>query len=161
MNANASLASEGRYFSDTGAPLGTGVFPPKVGSETTFLITWTINRTLHALQEAVVTATLPQNVRFGGARKTSLGEVSFNEASRTLTWKISDIGSDIAQATADIELIYTPTADDESTYGKLLSGSTLRAQDAETGAIITSESGEITTELPADATAAGKGIVKN
>lgn len=159
LNANVTLSAGARYYDASGAPLGTGPFPPRVGQETTFLIIWSFTRSLHELNDVTVTATLPQNVRFNAIRNTSTGSVAYNESSRALTWSITHIPSDVADGTAQIEVAYTPSAADSDTYGKLLSGSTLRAEDAETSAILTAEVGEVTTEMPDDTTAAQKGIV--
>ena len=159
LNANVSLSANARYYDESGAPFGSGTFPPRVGEETTFLLTWSITRTLHALDNVMVTAALPQNVRFNAIRNTSTGSVAYDEASRTLTWSITSIPSDVALGTAQIEVTYTPSEADVDTYGKLLSGSILRAEDAETKAILTAQVGEITTEMPNDIIAEQKGIV--
>lgn len=159
MNANASISSEARYYNESGAPLGSGAFPPKVGQETMFLLSWSFARTLHALQDVTVTATLPPDVRFQAVRNTTLGGVSYESSSRVLTWSIAEIAEDVAAGSAQIEVVYTPGEEDVDTYGKLLSSTVLRAVDAQTGAIITAQSGEITTEMPSDEVAEGKGIV--
>lgn len=161
LNAHASLSSEIRYYDASGAPVGTGAFPPKVGQETTFLLTWAFTRALHALEDVTISATLPPNTRFQAVRNTSLGGVSFDSASRTLTWSITEVGEDIPSGNAQIELVYTPTEEEVNTYGKLISGSVLRAIDGKTSAVITAQAGEINTELPSDSVAGGKGIVTN
>lgn len=159
LNANVSLSANARYYDESGAPVGSGTFPPRVGEETIFLLAWSFARSLHALDDVTVTATLPQNVRFNAIRNTSTGSVTYDESSRTLTWNITSIPSDVSSGTAQIEVVYTPSEGDVDTYGKLLSGSVLRAEDTETKAILTAQVGEITTEMPDDATAAQKGIV--
>lgn len=159
LSANVSLSANARYYDESGALLGSGAFPPREGEETTFVISWSFTRALHAIDNATITATLPQNVKFQAVRAKSTGSVSYDESTRVLTWSTANIPDDMAEGSADIEIVYTPSDADVGGYGKLLSGSSFRGEDAETGAIITAQVGEITTEMPDDIIANGKGIV--
>lgn len=159
LNANVSLSANARYYDENGALIGSGAFPPRATEETTFVLSWSFTRGLHAINNATITATLPQNVRFQAARARSTGSLAYNESTRVLTWSIANIPDDITSGTAEFEVVYTPSNADVGSYGKLLSGSSLRGEDAETGAIVTSQAGEVTTEMPSDTIANGKGIV--
>lgn len=159
LNANVSLGASARYYDTSGALVGSGTFPPHTGEETTFVLSWNFTRGLHAINNATVTATLPQNVRFQAVRETSTGSLTYNDSTRILTWSIANIPDDITSGTAEFEVVYTPSDADVGEYGKLLSGSNFRGEDAETGAVVTSQAGEITTEMPNDTVANGEGIV--
>lgn len=160
LNANVSLSAAARYYDTSGAPLGSGPFPPHAGEETTFVLDWSFNRTLHGLRDVTVTATIPQNIRFQAVRSVAIGSVSYNETTRTLTWSMSEIPADISTGNAQVEIAYTPSDADVEEYGKLLSGSILRGEDEITSAVVTAEAAEVTTEMPEDTIAAGKGIVQ-
>ncbi len=159
VNASVSLGSSARYYDESGALLGSGTFPPKVGEETTFVLTWSFTRALHAVHDVTITATLPQNVRFNAIRNTSTGSVAYDDASRVLTWNISEIPDDVTSGAAQIEITYTPSDADVDTYGKLISDALFRGIDTQTQAVLTARAGALTTEMPDDTIAAGKGLV--
>lgn len=161
LNAQVSLTASARYYNEGGAPLGRGVFPPRVGEETTFLLDWTFTRALHAVNNATITATLPQNVTFLALQDATIGAMTYDEATRTLTWKSTSIPEDVTSGTVHFEVAYVPDEADVDTYGKLLSGSIFRSEDAETQAILTAQVGGITTELLGDVVADSKGIVQD
>ena len=58
-------------------------------------------------------------------------------------------------------LSVTPGPEDVDTYVKILSSSNLQASDSTTGARVSAEADQLTTELPSDETAAGRGIVSD
>lgn len=159
LNANVAFSANARYYDASGAPLGSGAFPPRVGQSTTFLASWNFTRTLHGINDVTVTATLPQDVNFSAVRAASTGSVAYDSSSRTLTWSIANIPEEVDSGSAQIELAFVPGDADVDTYGKILSGSVFRGIDAITGAVLTSQVEELTTEMPDDIIAAGKGIV--
>lgn len=160
LNANVAISSTARYYDATGTPLGSGEFPPKAGQETMFVLDWSFTRALHGVSGATVTATLPQNVAFQAVRSTTLGSVAYDSATRVLTWSMSEIPTDISTGSAQVEIVYTPSDADVDEYGKLLSGTAFRAEDETTHAVVTASASEVTTEMPSDTVAAGKGIVQ-
>ncbi len=62
-------------------------------------------------------------------------------------------------ATAEFGVSLTPDEADIGASVRLLSGSLLRVTDAKTRATIEAEVDALTTDLPQDKTAAGKGVV--
>ncbi len=159
VRGDMALTQSVRYFDDTGIVLGDGVFPPRVGEDTEFLANLTLTRSLHALDAAEVHMTLPLRVRSGTLRSPSFGTLSWDEEHRWVVWKLGYIPEDLSSVTASIPLIYTPDLQDEGTYGSLITSTTITAKDAVTGEERSLVLGEVTTELPDDSHAQGKGTV--
>ncbi len=160
MKANADLFSEGRYYSEQGAPLGTGPLPPEVGQATTYKVFWTIGEAVHDLESVSVTATIPPDVSWNNQVLSSLGNATYDSGTQTVTWEISDLPAG-QSATTEFSLKLIPGSEDVGTFVKLLSGAVLKATDIKTQSAILSEAEPLTTEIPNDTFAAGRGTVSD
>ncbi len=159
LSAGVALEAFAHYYSADGAPIGSGPMPPKVNEETTYEVVFTINHSLHALDDLVLSATLPPGVTFAGNSVADMGELSYDEVNRTIGWHVTSIPSDTGMLSAKFFISATPGPEDEDTFMKLLSATSLRAADDKTGARIDRTNDALTTELPKDTFAAGKGTV--
>lgn len=159
INSEAELQVSGRYYTDDGAPLGNGPMPPEVGSETTYRIFWTIENTLHDLENVEVSATLPPDVSWELQTAAELGSISFDQASNTVTWSITNLPASITRVQANFAVSVTPDEDDVGAFMKLTSGSILKATDVSTNAQLESSSDSVTTELEGDEFAEDRGVV--
>ncbi len=159
LNAAVNFAVTAHYYSSEGAAIGSGPLPPEVSQATSFEIMWAVNHALHPLEELVVTATLPPGVGFAGNAASDTGAVTYDELTRTVRWEASAIAADAGNLHAKFFVSATPGEEDVDTFMKILSGSVLRVTDEKTGARIDRTAAEVTTELPDDSFAAGKGTV--
>lgn len=158
VNSNTTITAKGLYYQDS-TPVGTGPLPPKVGQTTSYRVYWTVTNSLHALNQVSVSATLPPNVTFVAQKQIDIGTLTFDTPTRTLTWTIDRLPTTVPSATTAFDLSVTPTADDVGKFMKLINESDLTATDSKTNTIIQKSSDAITTELPDDSEAAGKGSV--
>lgn len=159
LNASATVSAAARYYAaDSGAPIGDGPLPPKSGESTSYKIFWTIDPSVHALERVVMTATLPPDVVWNERTSASLGNISFDGTSQTVRWEIAELPAEQA-ASAEFSVRLTPGDEDVGTFAKLLSGSSFRATDMETESSLEESADALTTELPADSFATGKGLV--
>lgn len=69
----------------------TGPFPPKVGAETSYTITWTMKPTENALTGASASATLPIGVIWSGVLSPQSETVTYNPESRVVSWAIGGL----------------------------------------------------------------------
>ena len=53
MKASAELSASARFYSDSGAPIGEGPLPPKVGEATSYRVFWKIAKAVHELDDVV------------------------------------------------------------------------------------------------------------
>lgn len=158
--SNASVFAQARYFAEDGTPLGSGELPPTVGATTSYRIIWNLTNSLHDLGSVEVSTTLPQDVTWKDVSTTDIGTLSYHPTTRQVRWQISKLPSDIKAAEAWFDVAITPKASDTGKFVKLTNQTTLEATDLVTGTQANSSVGILTTELPTDEFAAGKGAVR-
>ncbi|MBT3730054.1 hypothetical protein HOG29_01730 [bacterium] len=83
------LTSRSLYFA--GPFTNTGPMPPKVESETTYTVIWTINNSSNTVDNTIVTATLPSYVRWVGQTSPINEDISFNSVGGQITWNVGSI----------------------------------------------------------------------
>ncbi len=84
-----ALANKALYYS--GPFTNSGPIPPKVETETTYTIVWTLSNTSNSVSKAVAKATLPSWMRFVGNISPSSADLSYNSSTREITWNIGNI----------------------------------------------------------------------
>ena len=114
---------------------------------------------VHNLEDVTVSATLPEGVVWDTFSQADLGVIAYDAGNRIVTWTIAALPDDIAQVGANMSLSITPTSADVGTFVNLLGPSLMVAKDVETGSPVESGAGTVTTELPDDGLAQGKGVV--
>ncbi|MBI4713574.1 DUF11 domain-containing protein [Candidatus Uhrbacteria bacterium] len=159
VNSNVKLTSEARYFSEDGTPFGSGPLPPRVGETTTYRIFWTLNNSLHELENVEVSTILPQDVSWKENSAKDIGTLIFNSTTRQVRWQISKLPIEIKNAQAWFDVSITPKSQDVGKFVKLSNQTTLEAIDSITKTEMNSSLPVLTTELSNDEFANGKGIV--
>ena len=159
LNSDTHFTAAARYFTADGAPLGSGPLPPKVGQTTSYNLLWTLNNSLHPLTDVRVSATLPPGVTWTNAATADSGSVTYDAASRVVSWTVASAAASSAPLTANFEVGVTPSANDAGTFVKLLSGSAFRATDSVTASSLQQTGDILTTECTGDTGVTGKGYV--
>lgn len=159
INTEAAFSAEMRYYSQNGAPLGSGPLPPTVSQSTTFIAFWRIENALHDLENIEAKAVLPPNVEFDNQIGSDLGDVRFDASTRTISWIIPYLPKDVTTLEARFAVKITPTSDQVGRFVKLLSGTSFRATDSTTKAILQRATDTLDSELPNDQDAQGFGAV--
>lgn len=159
LNSEAKFSAEMRYYSENGAPLGNGPLPPTVSETTTYIAFWRIENRLHDLENVEVKAVLPPNVQFDNQIGSDLGDIRFDASTRTVTWTIPYLPKDLTRLEARFAVKITPTSDQVGKFVKLLSGTSFRATDSTTKAILQRATDTLDSELPNDQDAQGLGFV--
>ena len=159
LNSNLSTTAEARYYTTDGEAAGSGPLPPKVDATTSYRIVWFLTNTLHPLKETVVTTTLPSHVTWINRTETAYGTVSFDEPTRVVTWRVQELPANLGTASATFDISITPKTHDVGSFVKLINATSVETIDVITQARLTRSMESLTTELPTDQEAAGKGIV--
>jgi uncharacterized repeat protein (TIGR01451 family) len=160
INSDTSLAAEARYYDADGAPVGSGPLPPKVGETTTFRIFWTINNTLHDLKNLSTTMTMPAGVAWINNVQADTGSLTFNEITKQVSWKISTLLKTSSLITAWFDVAITPAEKDVGYFYTLANPTALETTDVFTNDLVHGSTDALTTALPNDSLAAGKGVVE-
>lgn len=160
LRTDAALMAEVRYFSEEGAPLGSGPLPPKVGEPTVYRVSWNLNKNVHALKDLDVSAVLPRNVSFVGAVTSSAGELTFDKNSRSVSWKLNRMPDNVNSAYMEFDIELTPVATDDGKFVDLIGDTTFQAYDENIKENIIQVIKALNTDLQNDESAQGKGVVR-
>lgn len=160
------LEAAALYYTKDGDQLGVGPLPPTVGQTTKYRVFFSITATTGDVREAVVEALLPENVRWTGDSSVTNGSsIDYLPTSRRVRWQAGLIpagtGPDSARVGASFEVEITPVAADVGSSPVLLQSIDIHGQDAATGLPLRAMAPAVTTDLPFDVRAAGKGAVVN
>ncbi len=157
--SDAKFAADARFYTEEGAPEGSGPLPPVVGQATTYRINWTVSKTLHELKDLKTTAVLPQNVSWPKHFTVSAGDLSYDDSTRTVTWQLNRMPADVGQVKADFDLTLTPTVYDASRFADLIGQAQFMAQDPVAGQGVQLIQSGLSTDLQNDDYAKNKGVV--
>jgi len=160
INSDGKLTAEVRYYDTDGAPVGSGSLPPKVGETTTYRVFWTISNSLHDLNNSSVTMSLPANIGWVNNVQTDNGSLTFNETTRQVSWKFSTLSKDTKTTLAWFDVAVVPTTGDVGKFVTLTNPTAFQATDSVTNELIQNSTDALTTALPNDELAVGKGVVE-
>ncbi len=147
-----SLISKAQH---TGGPFkNTGPWPPESDKETTYTISWSLVNTVNSVGGASVSATLPLFVRFTGAISPSDGSLSYNDATRTVTWNAGDVpaGTGISgnARTVSFQVALLPSVSQQGTSPVLMNAPTVTGTDRFTQKQLSTVGTLLTTQTTSD-----------
>lgn len=157
---DADVVVEARYFTEEGAPLGSGPLPPVVGKTTNYRVYWQVRKTLHDLSEARVSAVLPKIVAWTGKTEAEGGVFAYDETTRTVSWSLGRVPDGVKSIEGWFELALTPQGVDVGRFASLLGETAFQAQDARLNELVTRTKPALNTDLSQDEGARGKGVVR-
>lgn len=162
--SKATVSVEPRYYGDQGEVYGIGPLPPMAGKTTIYRVSWYIGNTTNELTNVVVSAVVPSTVYWTGKNvTTTAGDITFDAVTRTVTWSLNRMPAGVGGTNSTIavtfELAVTPAASDVGASMVLLDSTSFSATDSFTASAIQLSRDKVTTNLPNDPQAAGKGVV--
>lgn len=117
----------------------SGSLPPKAESETNYVVTWTLSNTTNSVNQAVAVATLPIYTNWVGFVAGTKENISYNEVSREITWKIGSVspntGIDINREVSFI-VAFKPSLSQVGFAPTLIKNITLSGQDSFSGSAV-------------------------
>jgi hypothetical protein len=163
VGTDLALTAKGLYSS--GAFKNTGPWPPVADQETTYTIDLSLTNTVNSVAGTVVTGVLPSYVRYVGATSPADGSVSYNAATRTVTWRAGEIpagsGFGTAARSAAFQVALLPSASQRGTSPILMSSVKVTGTDLFTKKELSLTRPEITTQITLDpGYVQGKGEVR-
>jgi hypothetical protein len=87
----------------------TGPWPPEVGQTTTYTIAMTAYNSINSVADGVVTMKLPTYVSYTGVKSPSNTDLSFNEVTRELSWKVGELPASGGAKEALFQVSITPS----------------------------------------------------
>lgn len=157
---DATVAAEARYFTEEGAPVGSGPLPPIAGQVTTYRLEWRLDKTFHDLKNVSVSATLPRVANWGGKAASDAGTIIYNTSTRSIVWTMNAVPADVNELMAHFNVEVTPESVDIERFAAVLNATTIQFMDGQTGDIMNLQLSPLNTDLQNDEGAKGKGVVR-
>ncbi len=159
VNTDASFRAELRYFSEDNIPYGSGSLPPRVGEPTTYRVFMKVKNQLHELRSIEVRATLPIFVEWTGKTVVTAGEIKYDSMSREVRWTLNRMPTTVEKLETQFEVRFVPLPEHAKLAVTLIPEVTFDAVDGATQGKFHAAQGALTTALPDDPEAKGKGVV--
>jgi len=159
INSDFRAESLARYYSTDGEALGSGPLPPRAENTTTYRIFWNLENSLHTLDGIVLSTNLPADVSWRDRSFADIGTLTYNDTTRVISWNIERLPDDAGDVEGWFDVAITPNASDAGSFFKLTNATSYFAKDPVSGGDISGALDLITTELPDDTYASGKGVV--
>lgn len=164
--AGAIAADAQGFFRDAqSGVVNQGLIPPRVGQPTQYTLHWILRNRSTEMEGITIKAFLGPNVSFTGVAKSNVGTVpTYNSRTQELIWEIPRIAATQGTITDPIEAIFqvsfTPSLDQKGKFATLITQGILDATDAFTEKSFSTTLDAVSTQIPDDSTAAGRGIVE-
>jgi hypothetical protein len=160
VNPLVKFDAEARYFSDEGMKIGSGPLPPVVGEATSYFIYLQPINYNNFLNEVKITADLPASVEWFGEKKTSQGELTFDEVNKKITWQIDSLppysGGSYSYVEASFKIGLKPSQENKGQLMNLLENINLSANNG----LVDFKIDNLTTDLINDNLGKDKGEVQ-
>lgn len=147
-----TLASRTVY--SLGPFVNSGPTPPKANYPTTYTAIWSVGNTQGDITQAKVSARLGPNVEWVGSKSFVAEEVTYDEATNTVTWNLGALSSEAGFSTPlrevafQVELI--PSVSQAGTTPTLVSNIAFSGVESGTGRVLTLTNAPLTTRMPTD-----------
>lgn len=129
--SDVSFANKALYYS--GPFKNTGEIPPKVETETTYTIVWTLSNTSNNISKGVIRATIPQWIQFNGIKSPDTEDLTFNPSTKEIIWNIGKIpkGTGITQIGKEVafQISLTPSLSQIDTVPIIINDAILTGYD--------------------------------
>ena len=152
INSIFQLAAEAFYHD--GPFANSGPLPPKVDTETTYTIVWTVINSSNTVREATVKATLPTYLRWLNVVSPASEKIIFNDTTGEVIWTLDvvEAGRGLATAAreAAFQVAFRPSLGQVEQSPTILTASTLTGLDTFTGQTLTYSRRALDTRLTRD-----------
>lgn len=149
---NSKLVISQKGFFNQGPFKNTGPLPPKVGSLTTYTISWQAKSLYNDAKNVKAKALLPSTVRLTGEIEPKEAKLSFDPGSREIVWDIGDLPAGEEGQEINFQIKFTPKSTQKGKVAKLIPQARIIGEDTWTELTIEKEDSAIDTSLPDDPT---------
>jgi len=156
IKGELSFTAQARYYDDDLAKIGTGPIPPQVGQATSYVIWWNIVVTTGSINNLQITSSVPEIV--DGIESTDSALV-YDKTNKQIKWIIANLAEGESRKIA-FTVFITPTKDQLNKLLVLTKETVVNAIDNNTNENISLNIERLTSDLPNDPAAAGKGVVE-
>ena len=150
--SDVGIAAKALYYS--GPFTNTGPIPPKVDTQTTYTVVWTISNTSNNISKAQIRSTLPSWMSFVGPISPPAEDLTYNPSTKEIVWNIGGIPTGTGITTADREVSFqvglTPSISQIGTTPLITNNAILTGHDDFANVDITVNKNSLDTQLSDD-----------
>lgn len=132
------------------ATLLSGSNPPKAETETKYVVNWTLSNSSNGVKDAIAKAIIPIYVNWVGVASGEKENITYNEATREITWNIGQVLSNTGIGTsreASFVVSIKPSISQIGSIPQLVKEVNLSGIDSFTGVSLDSKKGAISTSV--------------
>jgi uncharacterized repeat protein (TIGR01451 family) len=142
----------------------SGPIPPKVGSKTTYTVTWQAQNYYNSVKNVKVKTVLPSYIQLTGNIFPTDSGLTLDSESREIVWDVGDldVGQGVLNAAPNVsfQVSFTPTSSQRGKTPNIIDEVVISGQDAWTGELVEGILSEVNTTLPDDESVSGQGKVQ-
>ena len=142
----------------------SGPLPPQPGTQTTYTVIWQVKNVYNDAENVTVRATLPQEVSLTGRIFPDNAPLTLDSASREIVWKVGEVAAGTGTfdpvASIAFQVALLPTASQRGSAAQIMGEARIQGSDAFSEQTLIGSDSPLTTNLPDDPSAQGKGIVQ-
>ncbi len=135
----------------------SGPFPPKVGDETTYTVTWQAKNYYSDVKNVKVTATLPPEVEFNRSEifpEDQISKLSYDEGTRQITWTLGNMSAGQGLISNPLNVSFqvtlTPMSSQRDNTAGVIGQAKISGDDSWTGSVLESTSPSVDTGSVSD-----------
>ena len=129
--SDVGFVAKAFYYS--GPFTNKGPIPPKVETETTYTIVWTLSNSANNISKAQINSSLPSWMRFVGTISPAGEDLVYNPSSREIVWNIGNItkGTNITGAGRGVafQVAISPSSSQVDSIPVIINDATLTGHD--------------------------------
>lgn len=154
ISSDASLG--GQIVRAVGPFVNSGPIPPKVETQTTYTVVWTVDNTSSSVSGAQVRSSLPSYVKWLGKTEPSNEDIKYNSVSGEIVWNVGDVDtytlSNSSRRQVSFQIGLIPGINQIRQSPVLVNQAILKAQDNFTNETLNSTVNALNTRFSTDST---------
>src|SRR3989339_203477 len=129
--SDVGFANKALYYS--GPFANTGPIPPKVGTETSYTIVWSLSNTANNISKAIIRSSVPSWMKFVGTVSPSSEDLTYNSSTKEIVWNVGRItkGAGITGLVRSVsfQVVFTPSLSQIRTTPIIINDAVLTGHD--------------------------------
>lgn len=152
IQVGTNLGFTARTTRSTGPFTNTGPIPPQPNVESTYTVLMNFTATVNSIAGATMKGVLPSYVRFVGATSPSDGSITYDAATRTVTWAAGEVpaGSEGSPKQGAFQVAIVPSTSQQGTSPVLMSSISYNGTDRFTKRLLDGTVYNVTTQTLGD-----------
>ncbi len=154
VHVASSVDLAGQILRSVGPFANTGPIPPKVDGKTTYTIVWTVSNTSSTISNAEVRSSLPSYVKWLGKISPTTENITYDQPSGGLVWKVGSIpaytGVNGARKEVAFQVEFDPSLSQVGQSPIIVNETQLVGQDLFSGVSLTATKSALTTRFSTD-----------